>query len=143
MCRRAAGFSAAGWCTAPRRCGHGCPARWRKIRRCVSAPRWQWGGTRSGEFVEVAPHMRPAECKLDVAALGQLAVASVAVDLQGSLEALKMGDRALGCNPSVRTAFRAATLATIVCGLICQQMSEREQGCGSNMRRNFLRTRHS
>ena len=43
-------------------------------------------GTRSGEFVEVAPHMRPAECKLDVATLGQLAVAGIAADLQDSLE---------------------------------------------------------
>jgi hypothetical protein len=53
-------------------------------------------GTRRGEFVEVAPHMRPAERKLDVATLGQLAVAGITVDLQDSLEALEMGDRPLG-----------------------------------------------
>jgi hypothetical protein len=53
-------------------------------------------GARRGEFVELAPHMRPAECKLDVATLGQLAVAGIAIDLQDSLEALEMGDRALG-----------------------------------------------
>ena len=45
-------------------------------------------GTRRGEFVEVAMHMRPAECKLDVAALDQPAVAGINVDLQNSLEAL-------------------------------------------------------
>jgi len=32
--------------------------------------------------------MRPAERKLDVAALGQPAVAGIAIDLQDSLEAL-------------------------------------------------------
>ena len=42
----------------------------------------------------------------------------------------KLLERTKG-NPSVRTAFRAATLAAIVCGLICQQMSKREQGFGS------------
>ena len=49
-----------------------------------------------GEFVEVTPYMRPAERKPDVAALGQLAVAGIAVDLQDALEAIEMGDRPLG-----------------------------------------------
>jgi hypothetical protein len=40
--------------------------------------------------------MRPAERKLDVAALGELAVAGIAVDLQDPLEAVEMGDRPLG-----------------------------------------------
>src|SRR3954453_13910431 len=53
---------------------------------------------RSGgsEFVEVTPDMRPAERKPDVAALGQLTVAGIAVDLQNSLEALEVGDGPLG-----------------------------------------------
>jgi hypothetical protein len=63
---------------------------------CLSASLAMSAGTRRGEFVEVAPHMRPAECKLDVATLGQLAVAGIAIDLQDSLEALEMGDRVLG-----------------------------------------------
>jgi hypothetical protein len=53
--------------------------------------------SRDGEFVEVTPYMRPAERKPDVAALGQLAVAGIAVDLQDALEAIEMGDRPLGC----------------------------------------------
>ena len=40
--------------------------------------------------------MRPAERKLDVAALGELAVAGIAIDLQDALEAVEMGDRPLG-----------------------------------------------
>ncbi len=48
-----------------------------------------------GEFVEVTPYMRPAERKPDVAALGQLAVAGIAVDLQDALEAVEMGDQTL------------------------------------------------
>ena len=38
----------------------------------------------------------PAERKIDVAALGELAVAGMAVDLQDPLEAVEMGDRPLG-----------------------------------------------
>ena len=49
-----------------------------------------------GEFVEVTPYMRPAERKPDVTAVGQLAVAGIAIDLQNSLEALEVGDRPLG-----------------------------------------------
>src|SRR5207248_8723721 len=56
---------------------------------------------RSCEFVEVAPHMRPAERKRDVPALGELGVAGIAIDLQDPLEAIEMGDRpfrlAVGC----------------------------------------------
>jgi hypothetical protein len=40
--------------------------------------------------------MRPAECKLNVATLGQLAIAGIAIDLQGPLEARQMGDRSVG-----------------------------------------------
>ena len=49
-----------------------------------------------GEFLEVTPYMRPAERQPGVAALGQLAVAGIAVDLQDALEAIEMGDRPLG-----------------------------------------------
>ena len=45
--------------------------------------------------------MRPAECKADVAAVGQLAVAGIAVDLKNALKPLEMGDGpfglAIGC----------------------------------------------
>src|SRR3954467_8022009 len=53
-------------------------------------------GTRRCEFVEVAPHMRPAERKLDVATLCQLGITGIAVDLQDPLEACEMSDRPLG-----------------------------------------------
>ena len=49
-----------------------------------------------GEFVELAPDMRPAERESDVAAVGEFAVTSIAVDLQDTLEALQMGDRPIG-----------------------------------------------
>src|SRR5450756_668637 len=42
-----------------------------------------WGS----EFVKVAAYMRPAERKPDVAPLGELAVAGIAIDLQDALEA--------------------------------------------------------
>jgi hypothetical protein len=37
--------------------------------------------------------MRPAECKLNIAALGELAIAGIAIDLQDPLEACEMDDR--------------------------------------------------
>jgi len=40
--------------------------------------------------------MRPAKCKRDVATLGELGVAGIAIDLQDPLEAVEMGDRPLG-----------------------------------------------
>jgi hypothetical protein len=40
--------------------------------------------------------MRPAECKADVAAVGEFAVTGIAIDLQNSLEAFKMGDGPFG-----------------------------------------------
>src|SRR3984893_4620832 len=52
-------------------------------------------GSGSGELVEVTSYMRPAERKPDVAAIGQLTVAGIAIDLQNSLEALEVGDRPL------------------------------------------------
>ena len=55
-----------------------------------------WRRAGGGEFVEVAAHMRPAESKLHIAALGELAIAGIAVDLQDALEAGEMGDRPLG-----------------------------------------------
>src|SRR3954453_9279717 len=42
--------------------------------------------TGCGELVKVTPDMRPAERQPDVAALRQLAVAGIAIDLQNSLE---------------------------------------------------------
>ena len=39
-----------------------------------------------GELVEVAPDMRPAERQPDVAAVGELAVTGIAVDLQNPLK---------------------------------------------------------
>jgi hypothetical protein len=53
-------------------------------------------GTGCGKFVQVTPHMRPAECKLNVATLGELAITGIAVDLQDPLEACEMGDRSIG-----------------------------------------------
>ena len=54
-----------------------------------------------GELVEVTPDMRPAERQPDVAAVGEFAVTGIAIDLQNSLEAFKMGDGpfgfAIGC----------------------------------------------
>src|SRR6478609_3520283 len=49
-----------------------------------------------GELIEVTPYMRPAERKADLAAIGQLTVAGITIDLQNSLEALEVGDRPLG-----------------------------------------------
>jgi hypothetical protein len=40
--------------------------------------------------------VRPAECKLNVATLGQLAIAGIAIDLQDPLEACQMGDWSVG-----------------------------------------------
>ena len=53
-------------------------------------------GIGCGKFVEVTPHMRPAECKVNVATLGELAIAGIAIDLQNPLEACEMGDRSVG-----------------------------------------------
>ena len=47
---------------------------------------------RGGEFVKATAHMRPTECEFDVAALGQRAIADIAVDLQHALEAGEMRD---------------------------------------------------
>src|SRR5450432_4066079 len=52
--------------------------------------------TRDGELIEPAPNMRPAECQADVTAVGQLAVAGIAVDLKNALKALQMGDGPFG-----------------------------------------------
>jgi hypothetical protein len=45
--------------------------------------------------------VRPAECKADIASVGELAIAGITVDLQNALEALQMGDGpfgfAIGC----------------------------------------------
>ena len=51
---------------------------------------------RGGEFVKATAHMRPTECEFDVAALGQRAIADIAVDLQHALEAGEMRDGPLG-----------------------------------------------
>jgi hypothetical protein len=40
--------------------------------------------------------MPPAKCKLNLATLGELAIAGIAIDLQDSSEACKMGDRSVG-----------------------------------------------
>jgi hypothetical protein len=36
--------------------------------------------------IEATPNVRPAECKADAAAVGQLAVAGIAIDLQDALK---------------------------------------------------------
>jgi hypothetical protein len=51
--------------------------------------------TGRGEFVEASAHMGPAECQSHVTALGEYAVAGVAIDLKGAREASEMGDRPL------------------------------------------------
>src|SRR3954452_19307441 len=48
------------------------------------------------EFVEVAPHVHPAEGELDLATFGKLGVGVVAIDLQDALEAGKMAEQPLG-----------------------------------------------
>jgi len=53
-------------------------------------------GTRGCKFVEVTPDVRPAECELNVATLGELAITGVAIDLEDPLEACQMGDRSVG-----------------------------------------------
>lgn len=53
-------------------------------------------GTGGGQFVEVTPHVRPAECKLNVAPLGEPAIASIAINLEDPLEACQMGDWSVG-----------------------------------------------
>jgi hypothetical protein len=53
-------------------------------------------GTWGGKFEEVAPHVQPAKCKLNVATLGQLAIAGVAIDLQDPLDAYQMSDWSVG-----------------------------------------------
>ena len=53
-------------------------------------------GPGGGELVEAPAHMGPAEGELDVAALGEHAIAAIAVDLQDAVEAGEMGDRPLG-----------------------------------------------
>ena len=53
-------------------------------------------GAGSGEFVEAAAHMRPAEGEPHVALFRQRAIAGVAVDLQHALEAGQMHHRPLG-----------------------------------------------
>ena len=53
-------------------------------------------GSGGGEFVEAAADMGPAEGELHLAALGEGAIAAIAVDLQDALEAGEMSDRPLG-----------------------------------------------
>jgi hypothetical protein len=45
-------------------------------------------GCRAGcrEFVEVPPHVHPAECELDLAAIGKLWISAVTIDLQEPLK---------------------------------------------------------
>jgi hypothetical protein len=45
---------------------------------------------------EVAPHVHPAECELDLATLGKLWIGGIAIDPQYALEACKMGKQPLG-----------------------------------------------
>jgi hypothetical protein len=47
-------------------------------------------GCRSLDLVEAPSHMAPAEGKLDLAALGELGIGAVAVDLQRAVETCKM-----------------------------------------------------
>ncbi|SCB08336.1 hypothetical protein GA0061098_1001128 [Bradyrhizobium shewense] len=48
------------------------------------------------EFLEVAPHVHPAEGELDLATFGKLWVGGVAIHLQDALEAGKMAEQPLG-----------------------------------------------
>ena len=48
-----------------------------------------------GELIKPSAHMRPAESEFDVAALGEDAIAGVAIDLENAFEAGEMGDRPL------------------------------------------------
>src|SRR3981189_947921 len=76
--------------------------------------------TSNGELIKPAPNMRPAERKADVAAIGQLAVAGITVDLQNALEALHMGDWpfrfAIGCVDVNGARWVTATPWPIVSG---------------------------
>jgi hypothetical protein len=53
-------------------------------------------GANCREFVEVAPHVHPAEGELDLAPFGKLWIGVVAIDLQDALEAGKMAEQPLG-----------------------------------------------
>src|SRR5690606_21624175 len=78
-------------------------------------------GPGDGELVEAPAHMSPAEGELDVAALGERAVAAIAIDLQHALEAGQVGHRPLGLaigGVDIRHAGRiGATPGSVVAGV--------------------------
>src|SRR5580692_9550173 len=51
---------------------------------------------RDRQFIEVTPHMRPAECELDIASRGELWITGITVDLQNALEPCEMCNRSIG-----------------------------------------------
>lgn len=63
------------------------------VLQCLARDR---SGAGCREFVEVAPHVHPAEVELDLATFGKLWVGVVAIDLQDVLEAGKMAEQPLG-----------------------------------------------
>jgi hypothetical protein len=66
-----------------------------------------------GQLVEASADVRPAECELDVAALGKRPITGVTIDLEDALEPGQMGARPF-CPPRQRlrsNSFRAATVS--------------------------------
>lgn len=63
---------------------------------CLSASLAIGAGAGCREFVEVAPHVHPAEGELHLATFGKLWVGIVAIDLQDALEAGEMAEQPLG-----------------------------------------------
>lgn len=63
-----------------------------RLRRLAGDRRWAG----CGEFVEAPPHVRPAEGKHGAALVCEHTIAAIAVDLQDSTKAGKMGNRPLG-----------------------------------------------
>ena len=53
-------------------------------------------GTGDGEFIEAPADMSPTEGEIDVATLGEGAIATIAIDLQNALEAGQVSDRPFG-----------------------------------------------
>jgi hypothetical protein len=94
--RPAVGSSVAARGDVARRYGRGFPFRSHRIGDVLQriARDRRWAGC--CEFVEVAPHVHPAEGELDRATFGKLWVGVVAIDLQHALEAGEMAEQPLG-----------------------------------------------
>ncbi len=65
-----------------------------------------------GELIEASADMSPAKGELNVSALGERAIAGVAVDLQDTPEAGQMDDRPL-CLPVRRMSYAGIWVTTI------------------------------